>query len=439
MPRNIARVHEKQAVQTEEPYYGEYSRLAEQFLRPRGTKPIHSIGQGIAEVLGDVGEAYFLTKAAQKEQAKAEKDNAALAKAFEDAGNTSLGLYPQFAGQSDPMTANQRGRYAMSRLAEENPNLAASAGPTLMDMARQFEPPKPTYMNAEGIGVVKIPGDGGTPTTVIQRPQPQKQNPEEMDVALWVNGGDEAKAQEWLKAVKTPKTPTPTAPSGYRFAADGQSLEAIPGGPAAAQTKTEPPQGYRWSTDGTKLEAIEGGPADIGQRGLPQAYKDQKAALDALEATLDEYDTLVGETGTEYWNTDKARRLESLQTQMMFGVKDVAKTGALDQGTVTVMNGLIPDATSFGANVNVFRGASPAKARSAELRGYVQRARAAADKAYGAPQQAPIPAPGRGTLDQQAMGAIPAPTQRKVGTIYETPSGPMRWTGTGWLPASDVM
>ena len=53
-------------------------------------------------------------------------------------------------------------------------------------------------------------------------------------------------------------------PSGYRFKQDGQTLEAIPGGPQDPANKRDktPPAGYRMTEDGGGLEAIPGGPAD---------------------------------------------------------------------------------------------------------------------------------------------------------------------------------
>jgi hypothetical protein len=34
-----------------------------------------------------------------------------------------------------------------------------------------------------------------------------------------------------------------------------------------------------------------------------------------------------------------------------------------------------------------------------------------------------------------AASGIPAPADRKVGQVYDTPKGKMKWTGTGWTPA----
>lgn len=187
------------------------------------------------------------------------------------------------------------------------------------------------------------------------------------------------------------------APAGYRWAGEpGKSnLVAIPGGPAdKPKDDTPPPAGYRKTADGRGLEPIPGGPADIGQKGLPQAYKDQKAAFDTMDATIAEYKKLLKETGTEYWDTTKATRLKNLQTQMMLSMKDIAKTGSLDNGTMAVMEGLIPDATGFLANLKVTNGAERAMANVDELSGYVARGRAATDKAYGGQVEGQAPPEG---------------------------------------------
>ena len=37
---------------------------------------------------------------------------------------------------------------------------------------------------------------------------------------------------------------------------------------------------------------------------------------------------------------------------------------------------------------------------------------------------------------QAAPAGVPPPQQRTQGRVYETPRGPMKWTGTGWVPAA---
>lgn len=48
---------------------------------------------------------------------------------------------------------------------------------------------------------------------------------------------------------------------------------------------------------------------------------------------------------------------------------------------------------------------------------------------------APLEARPRGVSIAALEAGIPPPDQRKAGQSYNTPRGPMRWTGTGWVPA----
>lgn len=43
------------------------------------------------------------------------------------------------------------------------------------------------------------------------------------------------------------------------------------------------------------------------------------------------------------------------------------------------------------------------------------------------------PSPGGGG---EPAPAVPPPASRRAGQVYQTPRGPLRWTGTGWLPAN---
>lgn len=47
----------------------------------------------------------------------------------------------------------------------------------------------------------------------------------------------------------------------------------------------------------------------------------------------------------------------------------------------------------------------------------------------GVPRRKPGAAPGAAL-----PGTVPPPAQRKVGQTFDTPRGPMKWTGTGWMP-----
>lgn len=140
-----------QQAEQAQPYLGEYSRLAEQFLKKRNV-PIYSVGQGLAEAGSDIAEAYFLKKAAEKEQQKAVADNRALAQAFGIAGDTGLtkSSVAQMGGQGQSLgqqafspNANESDRYraAINALAGNNPQMAVAGAPAIMQMAKAAEPP----------------------------------------------------------------------------------------------------------------------------------------------------------------------------------------------------------------------------------------------------------------------------------------------------------
>jgi hypothetical protein len=76
--------------------------------------------------------------------------------------------------------------------------------------------------------------------------------------AGYTPGTDEYR-QAYKNLVNSDRTP-----SGYRFTADGQALEAIPGGPndPANKGSKAPPTGYRAVDDGNRFEPVPGGPAD---------------------------------------------------------------------------------------------------------------------------------------------------------------------------------
>lgn len=188
------------------------------------------------------------------------------------------------------------------------------------------------------------------------------------------------------KATKTEGDGPAAAPAGYRWLANG-NLAPIPGGPADKPAGEQaPPTGYSWTPEGT-LKPIPGGPADIGQKGAPQKYKDAVTAFDSLEPTIKEYEDLANKVGTEWWDAESAARLESLETQMKFGIKGVEQTGALDKGSIDVMGGMIPSATGLSAMDP--RGGKKLKAKIDEFKKYVKRSRAALETGYNMQSTAP--------------------------------------------------
>lgn len=216
-----------QQIAPQEAFLGDYSALAQQFLRKKD-KPIYSVGQGLVEAGSDIAEAFLMKDAAKREQRKEEMTNEALAKAFENTSNTSLGIYPEFAGQSPAMSANQRGRYASSRLAEADPNAAAAMTPSLMQMAQQFEPPKDTYQVNDQFGVMRTPANGGAPEVVMPVPARPRESklltPEEEAQQLRIEAAKRPPA-----APKEPKTPVQLYEERYGKIEPGMSPEIANG------------------------------------------------------------------------------------------------------------------------------------------------------------------------------------------------------------------
>lgn len=186
-----------QQIAPQEAYLGDYSALAQQFLRKKD-KPIYSAGQGIAEVLGDVGEAYFTRKAAEKDQARENRDLSAVAMAQQFASNPNLsrvGVNDALGQQRTiansvfdrPAEPNERYAGAMAQI-QDNPRAQIAAGPGVMELAKQFQAPKDTYQVSDTFGVMRTPGAGGAPEVVMPVPAKPRESklltPEEEEQQL---------------------------------------------------------------------------------------------------------------------------------------------------------------------------------------------------------------------------------------------------------------
>ena len=159
---------------------GEYSALAEQFLRKKD-KPIYSVGQGLVEAGSDIAEAFLMKNAAERDQRRADKDisDVAMAQRFaSDPNLTRVGVNDAL-GQSRtiansifdrPAEPTERYAGAMAQI-QDNPRAQIAAGPGVMDLAKQFQAPKPTYQNVDGLGLVEIPGDGSGPKVALGTPK----------------------------------------------------------------------------------------------------------------------------------------------------------------------------------------------------------------------------------------------------------------------------
>lgn len=155
MPARKSLTPQYAAPQATDPYYGDYSALAQQFLKTKN-HPVYSAGQGIADVLGDVGEAYFDKKALDKAKTEQGKDFSATALAAQFANDPGLATTPE----GSPVSVSGRDNAAMARLLTTNP---------------QQQPGMPAGQGNPGMkyGQVSMPSDmaSAQPATPQQRQQ----------------------------------------------------------------------------------------------------------------------------------------------------------------------------------------------------------------------------------------------------------------------------
>lgn len=301
--RNTPVYQTDKAIQAE-PYLGSYSALAEQFLKKRNT-PVYSVGQGIAEAGGDILESYLLKKAMQRDAAKEQADYSDIAKAIATASDAGLtrdaetgALYsPQdFGGLSvnaPGMSPQARYQEAMQALAGTNPKMAVQNAPAIMQMAQQAQPPKTTYQNVPGVGMVAVPPDGAAPSVAI--PIEQKsglKSPEEEAQAIRIAQGSRTD-QEPLVQV-----PDPADPSRSIYVQRSQAV-----GRPAFQTPRDRAfklQTY-WGEDGSSRQLDSNDPEDqkiIKELGLVTASpsdgnRTAKGFLDRMVSAEKEIDDIL--------------------------------------------------------------------------------------------------------------------------------------------------
>lgn len=226
--------------------YTPQSRLLAQLLSQR-KNPVQSIGQGLADMAGDIGAAYYLKKDQDRADEK-EKDRArVMAEIFATAANPNLtnlqaataqGMAPE-ARQAFPggmtsaaeMMAGAAPNRAQTAFAPEmmqtaspearklaaymqgmrqDPAAAMAALPNIEAVAGMFEKPQSRYQNVEGVGLVEIPGRGGKPSVAIGVPAPRDPNAPLSEARL-------AQELKLRQASQTPKEQwTPLTPDQVR-------------------------------------------------------------------------------------------------------------------------------------------------------------------------------------------------------------------------------
>lgn len=129
---------------------------------------------------------------------------------------------------------------------------------------------------------------------------------------------------------------------------------------------------------------------------------------------------------------------DMLQVQGLQMMRDASKTGGA-VGSVTEREW--PKLSSRFGNLNRRQGETQFLNSLKDIRSAIQQAKQSAEGAYfdtyepGA-RGAQSPQPGA-AAPAPSQADIPPPQQRRPNAIYQTPKGPMRWTGTGWIPANE--
>lgn len=211
---------------------------------------------------------------------------------------------------------------------------------------------------------------------------------------------------------------------------------------STAQTK--PPAGFRYTQSGD-LEAIPGGPQDI--KNVKAKAKDEqileganadfdrlseaaKALLDhpGLEANFGLAGVIPNVPGGDA--ADALAQMRNLKSQIGFGVlqnmRNNSKTGGALGHVSNKENEMLQENLA-----SLDKAQSPEQAREnlQKIVDYAEaakgRASAAFNAAYGGGENKP---------NQTTPPAFIPQNQRKLGQVYDTKNGKMKWMGNGWLP-----
>lgn len=291
------------APQVTDPYYGNYSALAKQLAAQRHA-PVQSIGQGLADVLGDVGEAYFDRKEREKAAKQQGADNAALAKAIAFASDpTKNTMDTQRAQGQTPMPNMQWDEYAFPQATTQQRMAAALAGipdrvkmdalPMIADAAKSAEP---RYSNVDGVGLVKVPPGGGPPSVAIAANKGST-TPHNVTTAqgVFAQNPDGSLGERLGDAAREPKNVQTVTTADGIFVLNSDQTLGKKLGDAPAREKMPKMQTY-YDEDGRQLQLDSNDPEDqktIKAQGLvtsgpTDSERASKGYLDRMQRSEDE-------------------------------------------------------------------------------------------------------------------------------------------------------
>jgi len=151
-------------------------------------------------------------------------------------------------------------------------------------------------------------------------------------------------------SVKNTQSPDSVAATGVqyaRLAEDKRHHGAVEANSAAALASGKAPAGYRFAADGTSLEVIPGGPADGKADKLGEGAKKQITGIDSLGSAIDDYVKDLGDwSRLKLANPNARAAMGTKYNNMMLQAKEAYNLGVLNGPDYQILQSVIADPTN---------------------------------------------------------------------------------------------
>ncbi len=232
-------------------------------------------------------------------------------------------------------------------------------------------------------------------------------------------------------------------PAGLNLVLQGQQTQASTAAAGAQSAERMALEQYRQGQQNMRLQAELAQRQELArieqQRGLMPKWantfssewnqlSDEGQTLQYGSRILNDFRESLAEYGTETWSAT-AGRLGAQRQQLMLMLKDMQKTGAIDEGTLNVFEQMLPDPTAWSGDLT---GAESGRLEAtAELwNSFVRRYNARKAAGVNLPDVPYLPTrlrPPEGTVPVTEIGSDVTPPQPVA------PSGPVSAYGTELL------
>ena len=146
-------------------------------------------------------------------------------------------------------------------------------------------------------------------------------------------------------------------PVGAPAGASADATTAPPGAPRVIpvadlpprpQPQEKPPAGYRWAADGKSLEAIPGGPATK----IPEAQQKQVVGVNNLKNAITEYRNALSGFGLlDMANPNARAKMGTIYNNMMLQAKEAFNLGVLNGPDYSILQEVVTNPTSLKAGL----------------------------------------------------------------------------------------